>query len=205
MITELERLGGSLAAPALRRIIEMESNPRVQAQAANSLIRVGTMQDLVFLKGIGLAEKIEAPAITAEIYLSQGLKYMEAKRYEEAIEEFKHALKDSPDDIRTHYEIAMAYLLSEKYTLSVTHFRECLKQQPDNPITHYNLACAHSLMNDGDNAIKHLSLAIQHGYKDLAHMEKDEDLDNIRSDPRYDELRKRLQREKEPPNSPEDE
>jgi tetratricopeptide (TPR) repeat protein len=198
MIAELERLGGTLAIPALKKIITRETNPRVQAQAANSLIRVGTIKDLLFLKKIGLAEKIQAPAITAEIYLSQGLKYMEAKQYEEAIGEFKKALKDSPDDFRTHYEIAMAYLLSEKYALSITHYKKCLKQQPNNYLVHYNLACAYSLMNDVDNAVKHLALSIENGYKDLSHMEKDEDLDNIRSDTRYKELKDKLQRESEP-------
>lgn len=203
MIAELERLGGPLAVPPLKRILTREQNPRVQAQAANSLIRVGTVADLLFLKQIGLAQKIQAPAITAEIYLSQGIKYMEAERYEEAIEEFKRALKDSPDDLRTHYEIAMAYLLCGKYALSVAHFRECLKKEPDNPIAHYNLACAYSLMNDADNAIKHLALSIEKGYKDLAHMEKDEDLDNIRTDPRYEELRKRFASPDNPPKEPE--
>lgn len=201
MISELERLGGSLAVPALKRILLREKNPRVQAHAANSLIRVGTLGDLAFLKKIGLAEKIQAPALTAEIYFSQGFKYMQAKRYEEAIEEFKKALKDSPDDIRVHYQIAMTYLLSKKYSLCVTHYLECLKQEPKDPLSHYNLACAYSLMQDPDNAIKHLALSIENGYKDLEHMEKDEDFDNIRSDPRYQQLKQRLQPEKEPPKS----
>jgi tetratricopeptide (TPR) repeat protein len=202
MIAELERLGGTLALPALKRILEREENPQVQLQAANSLIRVGTVEDLLFLKKIGLAEKLQAPAITAEIYLSQGIKYREAERYEEAIAEFKLALKNSPDDFRAHYEIAMSYLLSGKYSLSVTHFLECLKQQPKNEIVHYNLACSYSLMNDAANALKHLSLSIENGYRDLAHMEKDEDLANIRSDPGYRELVNELTRlREEEPNT----
>jgi tetratricopeptide (TPR) repeat protein len=92
----------------------------------------------------------------------------------------------------------MAYLLSEKYALSITHYKKCLKQQPNNYLVHYNLACAYSLMNDVDNAVKHLALSIENGYKDLSHMEKDEDLDNIRSDQRYKELKDKLQRESEP-------
>lgn len=199
MIAELEKLGGALAIPAFKKIILRETNPRVQAQAANSLIRVGTLEDLLFLKQTGLAEKIQAPAITAEIYLSQGMKYMEAKRYDEAVEEFKKALKDAPDNFIAHYEIAMAYLLAKKYALSVTHYTECLKQQPENSLVHYNLACAYSLMNDTDNALKHLTLSVEHGYKDFQHMEKDEDLDNIRSDQRYKDLKKKLDNQTEPP------
>lgn len=203
MISELERLGGALAVPSLKRIIMREKNPRVQAQAANSLIRVGTLKDLLFLKKIGLAEKIQEPAITAEIYLSQGLRYMQAKRYDEAIEEFKRALKDSPQDFRAHYHIAMAYLMATKYALSVRHFQTCLAQQPNHQLAHYNIACAYSLMKDADNAVKHLGLSIDNGYDDLAHMEKDSDLDNIRSDPRYQQLKQRLQR-KSDKKSPEE-
>jgi tetratricopeptide (TPR) repeat protein len=198
IIAELERLGGALAIPALKQIILRETNPRVQAQAANSLIRVGTLEDLLFLKKTGLAEKIQAPAITAEIYLSQGIKYMEAKRYDEAVEEFKKALKDSPGNFRTHYEIAMAYLLSKKYALSVTHYKKCLKQQPNNYLAHYNLACAYSLMNNVDNALKHLTLSVENGYRDISHMDKDKDLDNIRSDQRYKDLKNKLESQTEP-------
>ncbi len=199
MLVELERLGGPLAVPVLKRIMLREKNPRVQAQAANSLVRVGSLEDLLFLRRIGLAEKIREPAITTDLYLSQGLKYMVAERYEEAIEEFKKALQTSPADFRAHYEIAMAYLMSKKFALAVTHFKECVKQHPKDHLSHYNLACAYSLMNDVDNAIKHLALSIENGYDDLEHMEKDPDLDNIRSDPRYGELKKRLQREKVSP------
>ena len=197
MISELERLGGSLAVPALKRMLERETNPRVQGQAANSLIRVGTLEDLKFLQKTGLTDKIQAPAITAEIYLSQGIKYRQAERYKEAIEEFKKALKDAPTDFRAHYEVAMAYLLTKQYALSVSHFKECLKQQPDNYLAHYNLACSYSLMNDPDGAVRHLALSIEKGYKDIGHIEKDEDLDNIRSDPRYKQLMKELRQKLE--------
>jgi len=197
MIDQLERLGGSLAVPALRRIVEREQNPRVKAQAANSLIRVGTIEDLVFIQKTGLIEKLDAPALTVEIYLSQGMKYLEAERYEEAIREFKRALKDAPDDIRIHYELGMAYLLAKKFALSVTHYMKVLNKEPENVLAHYNLACAYSLMNDTDNAIKHLALSIENGYGDVAHMEKDTDLDNIRSEPRYKALKEKLEREKE--------
>ncbi len=197
MISELERLGGPLAVPALKRMLERETNPRVQGQAANSLIRVGTLEDLKFLQKIGLTSKIQAPAITAEIYLSQGIKYSQAKRYKESIEEFKKALKDAPDDFRTHYEIGMAYLLTKQFALSVSHLRKCLKQQPENHLVHYNLACSYSLMNDTDGAIRHLALSVENGYSDIAHMEKDEDLDNIRSDPRYKKLVQELRLKQE--------
>jgi uncharacterized membrane protein YfbV (UPF0208 family) len=52
-------------------------------------------------------------------------------------------------------------------------------------------------MNDADNAVKHLALSIENGYGDLAHMEKDDDLDNIRSDPRYKQLAAQLKRRQE--------
>jgi tetratricopeptide (TPR) repeat protein len=203
MISELERLGGSLAVPALKRMLKRETNPRVQGQAANSLIRVGTLEDLKFLQRIGLTDKIQAPAITAEIYLSQGIKYRQAEKYNEAIEEFKKALKDAPDDFRAHYEIAMAYLLTKQYALSVGHFKECLKQQPDNYLAHYNLACSYSLMNDADAAVKHLALSIEKGYGDISHMENDEDLDNIRSDKRYKQLLQELRSRQEEPKQDE--
>jgi hypothetical protein len=58
-------------------------------------------------------------------------------------------------------------------------------------------------MNDTDGAVKHLALSIEKGYNDIGHIEKDEDLANIRQDPRYmqliKELRQKLEESKKKP------
>ncbi len=64
--------------------------------------------------------------------------------------------------------------------------------KPANPLVHYNLACSYSLLGNIDAAINTLKKAIDLGYKDVEHLERDSDLINIRSDKRYKELIEKL-------------
>jgi len=52
--------------------------------------------------------------------------------------------------------------------------------------TLYNLACGHSLLDHQEKALSYLSEAIREGYSDYEHILKDSDLNNIRSDPRFE-------------------
>jgi len=64
----------------------------------------------------------------------------------------------------------------------------------DDPIVHYNLACSYSLVEQADDAFGALSRAMELGYADVEHVEKDGDLENVRSDARYQEILARMRR-----------
>ena len=68
--------------------------------------------------------------------------------------------------------------------------------RPTDPIVHYNLACSYSLVGEIDSAFAALEKAAALGYRDVRHIEKDKDLDNLRKDKRYQNLVGKL-REKE--------
>lgn len=189
-ISEVERLGGREALECLRKIFLREKSAHVRLQAANSLLRASEWSPEVieFLQKEGITKELPVPAITYEVFISQGIKYQEAQKYAESVEEFKKALKEYPQDFRANYYIALSYLHLKDYTLSVAHFKTCIEQEPQNIGAHYNIACAYSLQGNIDDAIRHLALAIKYGYDDSEHLEKDSDLNNIRSDPRYKEL-----------------
>lgn len=55
----------------------------------------------------------------------------------------------------------------------------------DNPRPYYNIACIHALQGDAARASTWLEIAIGHGWRDLAHMAKDPDLDAIRDSAGY--------------------
>ena len=58
----------------------------------------------------------------------------------------------------------------------------------------YNIACSYSLLSDEANTYKYLEKAIQKGYKAFEYMEKDPDLEYVRSLPewkvKYKEIKK---------------
>jgi len=57
----------------------------------------------------------------------------------------------------------------------------------------YNLACVESLLKNEKSAVEHLRRAIDLGFKDGEHIDKDSDLDFIRNTAQFEELRKKLQ------------
>jgi tetratricopeptide (TPR) repeat protein len=62
--------------------------------------------------------------------------------------------------------------------------------KPADPTAHYNLACRYALMQHRDQAIAALQKAIDLGYRDFRFMSRDEDLKNLRKDPRFRQLLK---------------
>jgi adenylate cyclase len=79
-------------------------------------------------------------------------------------------------------------------------------EAPDDPInTVYNAACVFAqcvplaerdkekAQDYADRAVATLRLAVQNGYKDLAHMRQDKDLDPVRSHPEFQKLLKELE------------
>ncbi|MEC8972403.1 MAG: hypothetical protein VX509_00715, partial [Verrucomicrobiota bacterium] len=82
-------------------------------------------------------------------------------------------------------------LLGDNYTRR-ERFRDGLavdehlsKLLPDDSMVFYNLACSYSLTDRIDESITALNKAVHLGYKDSRWMDKDPDLNNVRTDPRY--------------------
>jgi hypothetical protein len=64
-------------------------------------------------------------------------------------------------------------------------FQQCIRIYPDRAVPYYNLACAYSLGGKVQPAVEALRACFERGYRDLAHMERDMDLDPIRKTPAY--------------------
>jgi adenylate cyclase len=67
-----------------------------------------------------------------------------------------------------------------------------LKARPGAFSSYYNVACAYSILGDVDDAFALLDRAVQHGRGNLEWIEHDPDLDNLRSDPRFDAILDRI-------------
>ncbi|MCO5166924.1 MAG: hypothetical protein M9894_11225 [Planctomycetes bacterium] len=82
----------------------------------------------------------------------------------------------------------LRYLTLSRFERAEREFKQVLELEPANEIAWYNLACTYSRWGKPDEAFEHLRRAIEHGFDDVSHMEKDTDLDPLRGDPRYREL-----------------
>ena len=70
--------------------------------------------------------------------------------------------------------------------------RRLSKLCPNNALVFYNLACSYSLMKQLDAAFAALGQAVKLGYNDSRWLVKDPDLDNLRRDNRFEEIRANL-------------
>lgn len=66
------------------------------------------------------------------------------------------------------------------------------------PSAFYNLACSYSVLSRIDESIAALRKALDLGYRDINHLMKDEDLKNVRRDPRFRELLNRKWGKRQP-------
>lgn len=63
--------------------------------------------------------------------------------------------------------------------------RRLTRLRPGDPLAYYNLACSLSLTGSTDEAFKVLEQALALGYEDYGHLMEDDDLANLRADPRF--------------------
>jgi uncharacterized Ntn-hydrolase superfamily protein len=83
---------------------------------------------------------------------------------------------------------ASALYREKKYAEAVEAARKAVTYKPDYGDAYYDLACYQSLAGDVENSIKSLRTALKLSPGLLSLAEKDADLNNIRSDPRYKQV-----------------
>jgi len=92
--------------------------------------------------------------------------------------------------VRIH--IGNSYLDRGEYEKALAEYEKAKAIEPRNSIVHYNVACTRAEMKQLAKALDALELAVECGYDDVEWMEKDEDLDNLRDEPRYKALVRQL-------------
>jgi adenylate cyclase len=111
----------------------------------------------------------------------------------EAIRVVENNLKWNPDDARAYHLGAGTLVVLGDTERAKRWLHRAIEIDPDDPIVLYNVACNLATLGDLENAFQYLDNAIQHGTVSAAWMRNDEDLANLRSDPRYAELLERLE------------
>jgi len=76
---------------------------------------------------------------------------------------------------------------AKDFKKAISLFEKILAARP-NPIIEYNLACAYAQSDDSDKALLHLERAVDLGFIDAGHIEKDSDLVTVRKFPNYTKI-----------------
>ncbi len=113
----------------------------------------------------------------------------------EPVEEKKTEKKEEPEkkpapaaDAETLQRRAIEHLHKKEYDKSIEAYRKYLELEPGDEIALYNLACAYSLAGKKAEAVECLRKAIEAGYTNFDHIQRDTDLDNIRGEEGYKKL-----------------
>lgn len=101
-------------------------------------------------------------------------------------------VKRLPDDVEALAELGHALTRLGRHEEGLVVDRRLARLVPDDPITHYNLACSYALLQLSDEALDALERSIALGYEDVDFLLDDDDLANVREDPRFRSLVRRL-------------
>jgi tetratricopeptide (TPR) repeat protein len=101
---------------------------------------------------------------------------------------YEGIIKKSPNFTNALIALGDAYTRGGRYEDGLKIDQRLAKLKPDDPVVHYNLACSYSLLKMADPSLLALKKAIQLGYRDFAFIDKDPDLEFIKTDPRYKKL-----------------
>ena len=90
-----------------------------------------------------------------------GITYEQKGNYEDAIVEYKEAIRIDPDDSMARYNLGDIYYKQGKTDQAISQFKEVVRINPQDAEVHNILACLFSVNNQESLAIESLRNAIQ--------------------------------------------
>jgi tetratricopeptide (TPR) repeat protein len=97
----------------------------------------------------------------ARLHLIRGRAALEARRFAEAVEEFRKAITEQPDSIPAHFNLGAALTQTGDLRGAAEQFQETLRIDPAHADAHYNLGLLFAQVNQHEQAITHLQSAIK--------------------------------------------
>jgi beta-lactamase regulating signal transducer with metallopeptidase domain len=105
--------------------------------------------------------------------------------WRETEQHFAQYVQSHPQSGRAWSNLGYARIEGERPEAAIEAFRRALDLRYRMPTTMYNLACAYSLMDRKDEAFAWLFKSLDAGFDGSGTLRGDDDLDNLRGDPRY--------------------
>jgi beta-lactamase regulating signal transducer with metallopeptidase domain/tetratricopeptide (TPR) repeat protein len=106
-----------------------------------------------------------------------------------------HAGWKNPKGGGDWYSRGMNLHNSERYDEAIEAFRHAIDEGTRVDAATYNIACGYALKGDARQAVEWLRKSLDEGFELSSYIDKDDDLDGIRSDPGFVELRRNLRAE----------
>jgi len=159
--------------------IQNQPNDLVKVQTASIPLSASTMFDGSVVKMHVDASQTDLDHAN-QLFLEGIDLYRNQNKLEEGLEKMKESVMRSPSP-KAYYEIGNVNMDLQKNddALKAYNMAEELGYEPFSKVL-YNIACVYSLTEKADLSGKYLEYAIQAGYTNLEHIQKDTDLENLR-------------------------
>lgn len=119
-----------------------------------------------------------------------GNAYNELGQLTEAEKVLRDAITIDKNYALAHYDLGVVLArVKGQEVEALKSFKRAIAHDPSLYWGYYSIACLYTLMDKKKLALQFLEKAFQKGFSDISHMEKDRDLDNLRDDPRFSELK----------------
>ena len=118
----------------------------------------------------------------------------------DALPRFRSMTRKYPNLGRTWFNLGFAALQAGQNQESINAFKHALDLNYRSSTTMYNIACGYARSNQSDAAIEWLQKARSAGFQLCNYIDNDDDLNNLRSDPRFRQLRKEARADKDRSN-----
>jgi tetratricopeptide (TPR) repeat protein len=132
---------------------------------------------------------IELNPENAYTYLHRGRLYeFHLKDKKRAKYDYKKILELETEPNRSGNSRHYALMHLGKNKEAIAYMNEIIKKFPKKGGNYYDAACMYSLMGEKQEALKHLELAFENGFRDFYHLSTDDDVEAIREMPEYKKL-----------------
>jgi len=125
-------------------------------------------------------------------YWIRGMAYEQQGLLTEAIQQFEEALKRSPGNPNYLAAIGHAYGVAGKRTEALRILDEMNKTAKQRPVSPFFFALVYTGLNDKESALQWLEKAYEQRSGSIRYLKMEPRLDNIRSDPRFVDLMRRV-------------
>jgi tetratricopeptide (TPR) repeat protein len=133
-------------------------------------------------------EDFQAILLVAQVYHNLGLEDEAEKARRRGLTLVEQRLEHVPDDVRARYLGANALVALGEREKGLAWAQMARRMDPEDPMLLYNLGCIHALVEDPEEALTCLRLAVAGGLSQKDWLLHDGDLDSLRSRPEFQEL-----------------
>src|SRR4029077_19590068 len=92
-------------------------------------------------------------------HMARATAYRQMRILDKAVQEYRVALKYSPDDLKLHLALADALYHARHYNQSIDELQAALKLSPDDPLIYANLASAEAQLGNRAETFKYIQAA----------------------------------------------